>query len=212
MALSNSTILDAAVQSIRTRTLSGEIFFRSVNLDSLLTLGFSPLDGTQTGKVGGRYNPPNSPPTTYLAGCQTLAAMETEQLAMISGHSPATSRPRLICGVLVDNAEVVDLTSIMVLSHFAIQKDDLLMPTLRWQQLNDKAIHILPQLLGAAIRDRPDIDGILYPPYITVPFAQHYPPGFENNLVLFMHPNKPSSPRRSKVILTIIDPGNLLSP
>ncbi len=136
MPLVDPRALDTAIQSIQTTPLSNQTFYRCVKLETILTLGLSPLDGTHAGAAGVRYNPPPSAPITYLAGTQALSVLETEHMRLITGPSLATPSPTIICSAVVQNANVVDLTNSLVCAHLGItdkqSEEELLIPTSQW--------------------------------------------------------------------------------
>ncbi len=201
--------LDAAIQAATLTPLRDEAFYRSIDLHVVANLGVDVLDGTRAGRTGGRYNPPGSPPTCYLAGSQTLAAFECEQRSMILGIVSAPQNPRVTFAATVSNALVLDLTSAIVLAGFGLVQTELTQPASHWQHLNRTGHTAATQTLGAAARGRADCDGLLVPSWLgsLLPAGTLPRP---INLVLFMDPIRSNRPSNSTASITIHDPTGLL--
>jgi RES domain-containing protein len=200
--------LDFAIRAATLTPLPSDLFYRSVDLVVAANLGIHVLDGSHAGRTGGRYNSPLSPPTNYLAGTQTLAAFECEQRALILNH-PAPRSPRVSFAVTVLGAQVLDLTSALVLAGFGLSQAHLTQPASHWQFTNSTGAKAPTQVLGDAARVRADCDGVLAPSWLCslLPAGTLRQP---NNLVLFMDPNHPTRHRNSAVSMTIYDPTGLL--
>jgi hypothetical protein len=206
--LSPSDLADA-IQAAQTIALPDEPFYRSVDLVVVANSGVHVLDGSHSGFTGARYHPPGSEPTAYFAGSQTLAAFECEQEQLILGVHRGARNPRVTFAITATNAVVPDLTKQLVLHAFGLTQQDLMKPTAHWRHENAKGGHAETQILGAAIRNRPDVDGMLVPSWL----AALLPPGVlprAENLVLFMDPASPTKPRRGTVRVHIHDPTGLL--
>jgi RES domain-containing protein len=201
--------LKLAVQALPLTSIQFPIFYRSVDFKVLVTHGVKLVDGTHSGKTGGRYNPPNSLPTSYFAGSQTLASFECEQEAMILGLQTMKRNPRIICSVEISNAKVLDLTNMLVIQHLGISKQDLLGSTFEWRQLNSQRQISTTQLIGEAVRQRADADRILYPSWLTLVLPDSAIPRLEN-LALFMDPEDGSRARNKQVSIDIYDPTGLI--
>jgi RES domain-containing protein len=191
--------------------LHDPIFYRSVSLPVIANLGVHPLDGAHAGRLGGRYNSEHSEPICYLAGTQTLAAFECEHEALILGLPGTPREPRVSFAVSVTNAQILDLTNAMNRQTVGVQEADLVQPTPHWRHLNRNGLMSPAQQLGAAVRARPDIDGLLVPSWPGTFIPSGVLPRL-HNLVLFMDPANPRAPRRARagVSVMIHDPTNLL--
>ena len=209
MPLFPQPLLDGAIKAATLTPLPTHAFYRSVDLTVVANLGINVLDGTRAGTNGGRFNPPSSPPTCYLAGSQTLAAFECEQKSMILGLLHAPQNPRVTFGAVVANAHILDLTRAIVLAAFGLVQADLTKPSAHWQHLNRTGHNADTQILGAAAAARADCDGLLVPSWL----ASLLPAGTLSrpiNLVLFMDPVNPIRLRNPAATIAIHDPTGLL--
>jgi RES domain-containing protein len=202
MAFDPNVIPTIALQRLRDDT-----FYRSVSLAVLITYKTARfLSGEHSGLSGGRYNSPGQQPTLYLSGSQTLASLESEQGALSSGVHLDFPTPRIIGAVKVIGAQVLDLTNPVVLNPLGLTPQILAQPATIRTSLNAAGAPTIAQVVGDAIRMRPDCDGLLVDSWLTSNLA----PGFPRpiNLVLFMDRSNPDRPRRSSVRLAPNDVGN----
>ncbi|MEM7159630.1 MAG: RES family NAD+ phosphorylase [Myxococcota bacterium] len=186
-----------------------ETYYRSVLVTALMQIERAKfLSGEHAGTLGGRYNSPGSAPTLYLAGSQTLASFEVEQDLLLAGLIQGTPT-RLMCGVEVVGAKLLDLTNVVVRNALGIDQHDLVQPGVVRTGLNAAGAPSQTQMLGDAIRQRPDCDGIKVPTALGPVFH----PGFPrlHNLVLFQDRNDPVKLRRSGPTLTVVDPTSLVT-
>jgi RES domain-containing protein len=189
--------------------LAVPVFYRSVSLRVMAKLSVHPLDGMHAGRAGGRYNPPRSEPTLYLAGTQTLAVFECEHEALALALPSAPLEPRVTFAVSVENARVLDLTQELVRVGIGAARDELIAPTTHWQRQNRTGTVSITQQIGETARARPDVDGLLVPSWLGSLLSEGLLPR-TNNLVLFMDPAHPRKPRRDGVTLAIHDPNGVL--
>jgi len=210
MPLPPTSDLALAITAATLTPLPDEPWYRSVDLAVVVNLGVHVLDGTHTGKTGGRFNSPASKPTCYLAGTQTLAAFECEQAAMILGLTKPRS-PRVTFAISVAGAQVLDLTNALVRTPFGLTYGELTLPSSHWQHLNRTGVSAPVQILGEAARARKDCDGLVVPSWL----CSVLPPGTlprPNNLVLFMDPGHSTRLRNTGRTITVHDHSKLLYP
>lgn len=208
--------LDAAAlaTAIRAAKLTSvhRTFYRSVDLTLVRQLGLRMLDGAHAGITGNRYNSPNTEPIAYLAGSQTVAALECEQASYIMGVGSQTPNPRLTVAITVASTHILDLTNPVVLANLGVVRDQLLIPTLQWQHVNSLGGVADPQLVGDLARERADVDGLLVPSWVLELLPPNtLPPS--PNLVLFMEPRAPATPRgqtHGTTTLRVHDPTGLV--
>jgi RES domain-containing protein len=174
--------------------VSAGLFFRSINYLFLNGSASNVLSGVHAGTTGGRFNPPRSGPTCYLAGTQTNAAFEVEQeqllLALARTPNPA---PRITFGVTVDQVVLLDLVNPMMRSYLGLASDhtDLYMPTPTWKALNRKGVAAPMQQLGDAARAA-GYDAVLYPAILSQYIGTALPN--MHNMSLFMAAAGPANP------------------
>jgi RES domain-containing protein len=95
-----------------------------------VSVGRQPLSGEGARIQGGRWNPPESFPTLYLAESQDVMVAEFRRLAVRTGRSPADFLPRelyridIALGVLVDLTDPAAVTAVG-LSPESMRSDDL---------------------------------------------------------------------------------------
>jgi RES domain-containing protein len=173
----------------------------------------SALDGTHSGKIGGRYNPPGSEPTLYLARSYTLASLECEQEQLMVGMTSGPVGPRVVFSVRIRNAHVLDLRNPIVQANLSIKLEDLRCPNAHWKNENESGRQSIPQQIGEAVRSTPDADGLVVPSWLQIVGpSKGNPPVLPemDNLVLFMGRSVPRKPRRSTVGIEIYDPGKTI--
>jgi RES domain-containing protein len=104
---------------------------------------YPPL-GTEGARIqGGRWNPPDSFPTLYLAANQASAAAEFYRRSEREGRSPEELLPRRLFRYRVRLTQVVDLTTLDGLASVSLSVEDLTMddPT-RCQAIGDAAHYV----------------------------------------------------------------------
>jgi RES domain-containing protein len=75
-----------------------------------VSVGRQPLSGEGARIQGGRWNPPESFPTLYLAGSRDVMVAEFRRLAVRTGRSPADFLPRELYRIDVTLGGLLDLT------------------------------------------------------------------------------------------------------
>lgn len=201
-------LLGAAVASAPLAEIDEATFFRSIDWRVVERLGVNILDGAHAGMTGGRYNAPQSPPTSYFAASQTLASLESEHARLVATVRPRVAPPRLVVSVTVANLRVLDLTNRLVISHLGVPTAELTVPTKQWQALNDRGSLSTCQIIGAAARDRSACDGIVAPSWFVRLLGDTLPR--MENLILFMDASAFDRPRSPRANLSVYDPDRLL--
>lgn len=180
-------------------------FYRSVGVTYLRRIKSAKfLDGQHSGRVGHRYNTPGSEPTLYLASSQTLATVEVEQDALITGTAMAAPQPRIVAAVKVSGAKVFDLTNPVVREALGIELENLIGPGAVRKAVNDEKGVAYTQVLGDQLRAyRRECDGLIVPSWLSPKLrsVSNNP----QNLVLFMSPTSPAAPRGRKVRVRVVD-------
>jgi len=204
--------LASAMQSLVPTRLAELVVYRSIKPDVARHHGSTFLDGTHSGKAGGRYNPPNGEPITYFAGSQTLAVWESEQEQFMIGlhlSNPPQS-PRLVCSVILRHLRVLDLDNGMHRHHLNLQglQQELVRPSAQWRHALQRGDPVLTHDIGRAAWGRADLDGILFPSWLSDILGNHTLPRLQN-LVLFMDPARGDRPRNHAVSVTVHDPSGL---
>jgi RES domain-containing protein len=99
------------------------------NLFRHVAAGRHPLSGAGARSQGGRWNPPQSFATLYLADRKATVEAEFRRMARRQGLDPSQFLPRRIYGIEVELQAVVDLTRATsrpdVLSDLELSSDDL---------------------------------------------------------------------------------------
>lgn len=95
-----------------------------------VSVGRQPLSGEGARIQGGRWNPPESYPTLYLACSEEVMVAEFRRLALRSGRSPTDFLPRVLYRIEVTLGSVVDLagaeaTATVGLTPALMRPDDL---------------------------------------------------------------------------------------
>jgi len=194
------------IPTVPLQRLRDDTFYRSASLAALIAYKSARfLSGEHSGLSGGRFNSPGQKPTLYLSGSQTLASLESEQATLASGVHLDFPAPRIVGAVRVIGAQILDLTNPLVLNTLGLAHHILTQPATVRTALNPTGV-TLSQIVGDAVRQRGDCDGILVDSWL----APNLAPGFPRciNLVLFMDPSNPDQPRRSGVQLLLNDAGS----
>jgi hypothetical protein len=111
--------------------------------------------------------------------------------------------------VEIGNANVLDLTNAIVRQHISVAEGEITITTQRWRHMNQLGQHSVPQQIGAAARNRPDVDGILFPCWLATAIGISGLPHLEN-LVLFMDPVDGKRHRNAGVTVRVHDPSNII--
>ena len=200
------------MQSLMPTQLDELVVYRSIKPDVARRYSVTFLDGTHTGRTGGRFNPPNSDPITYFAGSQTLAVWESEQDQFMIGLnlSGSPQPPRLVCTVILQNLRVLDLNNAMHLHHLSLQgvQQELTRPSSMWRQALRQGGSVLTHDIGRAALGHSHLDGILFPSWLSDILGKQSLPRLRN-LALFMAPGQGDKARNAAVSVTIHDPSGL---
>jgi RES domain-containing protein len=118
------------------------------------------LTGEGSRKHGGRWNPPSSFATVYVAFSDATALAEARANHLYYGLDPADALPRTIVAVDVELSRVLDLTDGKVrrtlgVSATRMRGDD-------WRKLNRRGAESLTQAIGRVAYEN-GLEGLLVP-------------------------------------------------
>jgi RES domain-containing protein len=118
------------------------------------------LAGKGSARHGGRWNPPSSFRTVYLALDLNTALAEVKGWLDYYGLKPESALPRVFAAIQADLSEVLDLTDGAIRQRLQVSLDRIIAED--WRRLNDQGREALTQAIGRAAFEA-SFEGLLVP-------------------------------------------------